>query len=977
VAQRISSPLALRRFALVALAALLLAIPAYQSVSLVVDWLWFREVGFTRVMTVELQARGELLLAVAAATALFVAVNLAIARVVQVRGVTSAAAFPPPIGALLDRRFAFLAAGFSLLVGFVMGLIAQGQWRTWLLFAHGKPFGLTDPQFGRDIAFYVFRYPFWRVVIGLAFAVVVVTALAVVFLSYLADGIPSQPSLRGRVSPATIAHLSGLLGLFVMLKAASYYLDRFELLFSFNDVTKTYGASATDIEFLLPAKNILLWIAALSAVVFLLNVGLRRVVPPLMVVVLLGISAVVIGGAVPQVAKQVLIKPNAITREATSITRNIAATRAAFGLTSSATRTDPVTPAGAVDQLHLDTGTLPYTQLLDPSVLPSTFTQLQQVRNFYGFKPVLDVDRYQVGGAARAYVAAVRELDSTRLTGNQTNWINRHTVLTHGYGFVAAPATQVDGRGYPIFVSGSFGAGETEESRAFAAAVPVKQPRIYYGELIRDYAVVGKRSGASDTEFDRPSRSDQEAAQTRTTYSGEGGVPVNTAARRLLFALYFGEKNFLLSKVVHENSRVMFVRNPRVRVEKVAPFLRVDGDPYPAVVNGRILWILDAYTTSNYYPYSQRVALGDAAADAQTGTGSSAQPNDHINYIRNSVKATVDAYDGTVTLYNVDSADPVLAAWNEAFGGLVRPYSEVPPELAAHFRYPADLFKVQRTLLGNYHVANPQEFFNGQDFWKAARVEGQDGAQPPYYHLAQLPGQERATYQVMSPLTANRRESIAALASGFLDPQSRPHLWVWGLPGDSPLPGPNQVQQNMRNDATVRSQLKLLNDMDSRIVYGNLLTLPVGGSLLYVEPIYVQGVAQNAYPALERVLVSYGDKVAYEPTLAQALNSVMAMHAPTSGGATSGQPGATPAPPGQPGAHPGVGPSPHPETGAPASPGSADTAVRAAVAEISKALEALKAAQQRGDFAAIGQAQADLARATSAFHAATAGGGES
>ena len=479
------------------------------------------------------------------------------------------------------------------------------------------------------------------------------------------------------------------------------------------------------------------------------------------------------------------------------------------------------------------------------------------------------------------------------------------------------------------------------------------QPRIYYGELDHDYAVVGKTRGSSDREFDRPAAvGGDNGEQINTTYNGKGGVSVGSTARQLLYALYFREKNFLLSGALNEDSKVIYIRDPRARVEKAAPFLTVDGDPYPAVVNGRVTWIVDGYTTSNFYPYAQRQTLGDVAEDSLTGTGTAAQPKDDINYIRNSVKATVDAYDGTVTLYAFDDKDPVLKAWNAAFDGIVKPKSDIPPELAAHFRYPEDLFKVQRMLLASYHVSNPQEFFNGQDFWKVPDDPTKQGnlPQPPYYIVAQLPGQETPTFQLTSAVTANKRENLAAFISASYGPDGKPALEVLELPGDSPIQGPNQVQPKMRNDPAVRTELSLLSSSDSQVVYGNLLTLPVGGGLLYVEPVYVKGTGSNAYPLLERVLVSFGEKVAYESTLPQALDALFGA------GSTESSSNSPPT---------GSQPTPSPSTSQPPSSSAGETA--AAVAAIQKAITQLREAQKSGDFAAIGQAQENLARAIQRF----------
>jgi uncharacterized membrane protein (UPF0182 family) len=943
-----------RRVLITVVTLLLLVIVLSSTVNLYADWLWYGEVGFTDVMSTTLRTRLVLFVLVGGAVAVFVAANLLIAFRLRpaYRPMSLEQQNLERYRLTITPRFTLLVSVFAAFVWLITGLAAQGRWRTWLLFSNSTPFGKEDPQFGLDLSFYVFEYPFWRYVLGVAFTAVVLSIVASLFVHYLYGGVRLQGS-GGRMSAAVIGHLSVLLGLFVALKSVAYYLDRYGLLFAFGDVSKVNGASAVDIEWLLPAKNILLWIAALCALVFFVNVGIRRVLLPGMALVLLLVSAVVLGGAVPAISEQVSIKPNAREREAEYIGRNIAATREAYGLADITRQAYAAETTSTKEEIRGDTGTIPNARLLDPSVLSDSFTQLQQVRNFYGFNEQLDVDRYTVDGKSQDYVVGVRELKSTELTGNQTNWLNRHTSFTHGNGFVAAPANQVDADGDPIFVSGILGEeGGGPQAQEFAQAVPIKEPRIYYGELIRDYSVVGKAPGGKDKEFDRPAGGAEEndGEQISTTYSGKGGVKVGSAFRQLVYATYFRESNFVLSDAVNENSKVLYVRDPRARVEKVAPFLTVDGDPYPIVVDGRVVWVIDGYTTSNSYPYGQRELLGDVAQDSLTGQGTARLAQDEINYIRNSVKATVDAYDGTVTLYEWDESDPVLKTWNKAYGGdIIRPKSEIKPQLAAHFRYPEDLFKVQRTVLSRYHVSDPGEFFGGQDFWKVPDdpTKANSAPQPPYYVVGQFPGQEEPRFQLITAVTANRRENLQALITASYDDDGKPGIQVLELPGNSPILGPNQVQPKMQNDQISRESLTLLNSEQSRVVFGNLLTLPVGGGLLYVEPVYIRGTGTNAYPQLTKVLVAFGDEVGYADTLPQALDALF--------GAGSAPP-ATPTKPSTP--------------TAPAPPNNQDPSTASAVAAIKTALESLRTAQQKGDFAGIGKAQEDLANAIKQFETA-------
>jgi uncharacterized membrane protein (UPF0182 family) len=942
---------------------LVLSLVGSSLLSLLADWYWFGEVGFRGVFSTVLWTRVGLFFAVGLVIGLFVALNLVLAFRLRpaYRPMSLEQQNLDRYRMVFTPRIRLFVIVISSLSGLIAGLSAQGQWRMWLAYANATPFGTKDPQFGKDVSFYMFEYPFYRYVIGVAFAAVVLAGIGALFLHWLYGGVRLQGTGE-RITDRARAHLWSLLALFLILKAVAYFFDRYGLVFSTSDITKLNGASYSDVHYLLPAKNILLFIAGFSAVMFLIAIARRSLLLPGVALALLGLSAVLIGGVFPFAAEQIYVKPNANVREAQYIERNIKATRASYGIDSISRKPYAARTTATAAELRADKGTLPNARLLDPNIVSDTFNANQQVRAFYGFNDKLDIDRYTVDGKTQDYVVGVRELDVKQLSDNQTNWINQHLVYTHGYGFVAAPANVVTG-GVPCFISGFISeeaSAQSPEPGCPKTTIPVDQPRIYYGELFDEsYAVVGKRSGESDRELDRPldenADSDQ---QLNTTYSGKGGVRLDSFGRKLVYALHFRERNFLLSGALNDNSKVIYVRDPRARVEKAAPFLTVDGDPYPAVVGGRVVWLVDAYTTSNAYPYAQREVLGDLAADSTTGTGSSAQPKDSVNYIRNSVKATVDAYDGTVKLYEWDTTDPVLKTWNKAFGGILQPRSSIPAELAQHFRYPEDLFKVQRRILASYHVTDAQGFFGGQDFWKAPDDPNPDepaGAQPPFYLLAQFPGQENSTFQLTSPLTFNKRPNLAAMFSASYNSDGSPSLDVLELPGDTQIFGPGRVQASFASDQDVAGRINILKN-GSKVRYGNLLTLPVGGGLLYVEPVYVESVGGTSFPKLQSVLVLFGNEVAFETSLDKALTSLFG----DGSGDGSGSGGGSGAGSGEP---PGSGPS---ATPAP-TPSETGDATAASVASIQKALEDLKAAQQKGDFAAIGKAQADLEAAVKRF----------
>jgi uncharacterized protein len=948
-----------------------------------VDYLWFAETGFTKVFWTEVQTR----------TLLFAVAGLATGGLTAL-AVYLAYRFRPTFRPMsleqqnleryrqsLEPRRKVVLTVVAVVLGLFAGFTAQGSWQTWLIFRNRTGFGRVDPQFGKDVSFFVFDYPFYRLALGFAFAIVLLSLIGSVLTHYVFGGLRLQTPGQ-KLTGAARVQLSVLLGLFVALKAVAYWLDRYGTVYSGRGNVFT-GASYTDVNALLPAKNILVFVAAICAIAFFANIFFRNTLLPASALVLLLLSSLVIGVAYPAIVQQFVVRPSADQKESAYIERAIASTRDAYGLsgvqyvpygTNTGSGTDTSgTPTPA--DLASDAETIKNARLLDPNVLQATFLARQQIRNVYGFPEKLDIDRYTIDGTTQDYVVAARELDSSALSGNQANWINQHTVYTHGNGFVAAPANQVvsgEAGGEPNFTTGDL---------PTRGNITVNQSRIYYGELLNvngadEYSVVGGPEGSPPREFDQPESGS--AGQSNNTYGGKGGVSVGSFFRQLTFAIYYRERNFLLSGAVNDNSKVLYVRDPRQRVEKAAPYLQVDGDPYPAVVGGRIIWIVDGYTTSADYPYSSLQSLGEATTDSLTGTGTAALPNDQVNYVRNSVKATVDASDGTVTLYAVDSAnpDPVLRTYEKAFPGTIQPESKITPELRSHFRYPEDLFKLQRDVLTQYHVNNPKDFYNANDFWQVPSdpTENTRDPQPPYYVLSQRVNEGNSTFQLTSALNALNRENLSAYMAVSSDPDTYGQIQVLQLPGNTQFRGPTQVFQSFNTNSEVRPDLTLFDSSSSQAVFGNLLTLPIGtNGLLYVEPLYVAGTGQNSFPLLQKVLVNYGDRVGYANTFADALNQVFG---PGAGNAaadsgTRGTPAPTPTPTPTPTTAPPSGsaaPSPPPADGG----GGVDAAARdQAVGQINAALTALANAQKAGDFAAIGQAQSDLQKAVQAYLAAT------
>ncbi len=855
-----------------------LAIIWFQFVSIYIDYLWYGEVGHTQVFATQAVSRIVLFLIAAIGAGGLVFLSLVLAYRSRPVFVPTAAEVDPlaPYRTVITSRPKLFSIGISGLIGVICGLSAQSDWTTVQLFINGKDFGTADPQFGHDVGFYVFRLPFLQMILGWLFVITAICFIAVLVTQYLFGGVRLSGPGRRITSQATV-QLSVLIGVFVLIKAVQYWFDRYDLLFSNRSGIFT-GANYTDVNAVLPAKIILMCIAAICAVGFFVGAFLRSVKLPGIALALLVLSSVLIGGVWPLILQKVVVNPNGNSKEPPYIARNIAATRDAYGIGG-----DDVTykdfaasVTGDPSEVLNDKDTVPNARLLDPNVLSPTFTQQQQLKNWYGFPDQLSVDRYTIDGKTQDYVVAVRELNANGLAGQQTDWIQRHMVYTHGDGFVAAPANTVV-NGYPDY---------TVSDVSQKGKIKVDQPRVYYGQLTTDYAIVGTDQGT-------PAR-ERETNDDYYTYQGKGGVSLGNLFQRLVFATNYGEMNFLFSSGINDNSKILYYRDPRTRVSMAAPFLTTDTKPYPAVVDGRIVWIVDAYTTAENYPYAQAIALGDATNNSLSSR-SGTQQNRQISYIRNSVKATVDAYDGTVTLYQVDDKDPVLTAWEGVFPGLIRPSSEISDDLRAHFRYPEDLFEVQRNLLVKYNVDNSVDFFNNAGFWKIPGDPTSDPSlpQPPYYLQVRLPGMESSQFELTSVLTGYAREFMSAYLSAASDPEDYGKLTVLRLPTNTQTPGPAQVQTLFRTTQEVSSLVTLAqNQGGTRVIFGNLLTLPVNEGLLYVEPFYIQGQSTaSPYPQLSRVLVWYAGQVGVGTSLEAALKNAVPAALPEGGG--TGTPGSS------------------------------------------------------------------------------------
>ena len=862
---------------LLTLAALLFLGSIFTSVW--TDRLWFKSVGYSGVFNTILFTRVGLFLVLGLLFAAIVVLNMYLAwrtrpGNVPMRRDDPAYRYREALTPILRPVLLALA----LVLAAFAGSVAAGHWETFQMWRHGTSFGKNDAHFGKDIGFYVFDYPWLRFITSFGFAMVVVAVLATVFVHYVFGGI--RMAGRGpKLTRSAQVHLAVLVGIGVLTRAVSYWLDRFGLAIGSSSLFD--GIGYTDAHARIPSKNILIGVAIVCALLFFAAVVTRSWILPGIGLGLLALTSILIGGIWPAAMQGFQVKPSEPDKEGPYIARNIAATRDAYDVADTKSQSYSAKTELTPSELTRSAESRVSSRLLDPSLVSEAFQQLQQVRGYYTVQSTLDVDRYRIGDNEQPQdiIIAARELDLDGLQESQRNWANDHTVYTHGYGVIAARGNQRGPQGEPVWVEKDIpGVGDLDITTP---------PRIYFGENSPNYSIVGRPKGAEPIEVDIPrggsSTSDakgDDAANARTnTYDGKGGVPVGSLFHKLLYAAKFQEPNIVLSNRVNANSKILYDRNPRDRVKKVAPWLTVDGDAYPAIVDGRVVWIVDGYTTSNSYPYSEHRSLGRSTADTLTRDRSQAAlPTDEINYIRNSVKAVVDAYDGSVDLYQWDTKDPVLKTWMKVFPDTVKPKSAITSDLLEHMRYPVDLFKVQRDVLTRYHVTDAQTFYEDGERWRIPTDPklGRNSTvlQPPYYLSMSRPGEDKPAFSLTSVFLPNSRQNLASFVSVNSEASSDDYgtMQILELPSNTQVPGPSQMANDFQTDKGVtQALLQFEQSKEAEIKRGNLLTLPVGNALLYVQPVYIQRTAEGSYPVLQFVAVSFGDSVGFGQTLDEAL----------------------------------------------------------------------------------------------------------
>lgn len=906
------------------------------------DWLWFRTLGMTQVYTTRLASALTLFLTFFVVATLILAGNawLAIRLRPRVRTPSASAMVARSRDLVEERTWAAILVP-SVVVGLLCGLAAAGQTTTYLAWRHSTSFGIREPWTGADVSFFVFDLPWYRFVLSMLISVVVIAALMSAMLHFVLGalramapriltpgGMVQRPQVTP-LSPAAQTHLSILCAIGLVLWALSQLLGRYS--YAVDPAEQFTGVSYTDDNARMSAKLVMVAVTLLCAVLFAINAKVRRWSLAGLSIIVMLVTSLVLSGIYPALLQQIWVRPSEQDKERPYIAAHLEATRHAYQLdTVDLTEGYTARTSVSAGQLKADASALPAIRLMDPAMVSPTFEHLQQVRGYYSFPTVLDVDRYALNGSQTDTVLAAREVDVDKIADK--SWNNLHTVYTHGYGLVAAYGSQQQPNGEPVWAAGGI---------PVTGPLPQHEPRIYFGELASQYVVVGAAPGASPVEFDQPTGNQGDA--TKNTYSGRGGVPIGSALSRLAHATRFGEANLLLSNRVNENSRILYDRQPLQRVSRVAPFLTWDKDTYPAVVNGRVVWIVDGYTTTANYPNSQRTDLRTATSDAVSDQ-MRVQQDRPVNYVRNSVMGVVDAYDGTVTLYAWDEDDPILRTWMDVYPDVFNPRSAIGAELLRHLRYPQDLFKVQRQLMTRYHTTNPLTWIQGSDVWQVPDdpVKGGGKKEPPYYLSIKWPGDERPVFSQTATFVPSGRENLRAFMAVNADASSEGYgtIRVLQMEDAHQIAGPGQTMNAITSDPVVAEKLRpFLNQGSASAEYGNLMTLPLGGGLLYVLPIYTERkVGSAGYPALQFIAVRFGEHVGIGRTLQEALDSVFGGDA----GARTGD---------------------DPTTPPPQQPPSSDTNARvtALLGEADAAFAAAEAALKQGDLATY-QKQVGIAR---------------
>ena len=894
---------------------------------LYIDYLWFQSVGYTHIFQITLGARLALFAGGAAGVFVFLAGNLLLARSLAPRPALTVEGTDL---SLAGRMMTLLIIGASLLLAFIFGASLSNEWQRIFTALDATPFGQTDPVFGEEVSFYIFALPMQQLLQKWALGVVIATLIGVLILYALAL------TFGGRLAPRrTIkAHVSLLGAVVLALLAVQYWLSRYDLLLDPSGVV--FGPGYTDVAVKLQVRTLLALVTAVTSALLVLNISLRGVLLPAVGVATMA-GVLVLGGGYAELVQRLQVKPNELSRERPYIENNIKFTRTAFGLDRIEEVAHPGNTEPSLQELIDNPETIRNIRLWDHAPLKDTYEQIQAIRRYYSFNDV-DIDRYTIDNQYRQVMLSARELDPDKLSlaGEALTWVNEHLKFTHGYGVALSPVNEIADNRLPNLFVRDLPPVVTKNN---ASVLNIERPEIYFGEKSTQWVI----ANTQEPEIDFAS-----GAETKfTSYQGKGGVLLDSVWMRALFAWHFGDPNILLTDV-KPDSRILFNRQIQERVRHIVPFLRLDRDPYLVISNGRLVYVQDAYTTSSRFPYSQLYPM----VDQQRGRTS-------INYIRNSVKAVVDAYDGTVDFYISDPSDPLIQTYAKLFPNTFKAMDQMPAGLRQHLRYPEDLFNLQSNVYENYHMQDPQIFYNKEDAYSRPQEIYLDKPQlmEPYYVIMRLPGQSQPEFMLILPFTPAGKNNANAWLAGRADGDHYGKLLAFKFPNDKLIFGPRQIESRIDQDGTIADQFGKWKNSGSTVIRGNLLFVPVGDSYIYVEPIYLQS-QQSRLPELTRVVVAAGERIEMETSLEESLNKVFRTQVfrqrdgvVTTPAPAPGAPAATP--PSQP--PPGTPSTTVPPAGTPAS--SPLTALaRQAQEQFTRAQDRLRT----GDWAGYGEAQKQL-----------------
>ncbi len=810
------------------------------------DWLWLVSLDYQQTFLKILLTGAGLKITGTVIFFLFLLINLFLTRryvlkTIRLGPVDAQTIEQNPWQQLINpRTLSIIFILTSILAALVFSSAMNDKWLLLQQYLNPVSFGKTDPLFGRDIGFFVFSLPFQLFVYRIAFGTVLFTTVLVGLIYFGIDPLKGRTFWRSREALRHLAFLSAAL---FALKGCGYYLNQFLLLFS--ERGAVFGPGYADIHASLLAIRVLFVLALVAGLAGLYG-GLRSSLRPSIISLgaLIAVSFA-LGVLYPGLVQKLVVEPNELERERPYIEHSITYTRAAYNLDRVERRQFPAGKTLRAEDIDQNPESINNIRLWDWQPLKTTYSQIQEMRPYYQFHDI-DIDRYMIDGQYRQVMLSARELNQEALPAQAKTWVNSHLKFTHGYGVAMSPVNEVTEEGLPKFFLKDIPPQMSTDLR-------IDRPEIYFGEIKAPYVVVNTKEG----EFDYP-KGDQ---NVYAKYQGTGGVSLGSFFRRIAFALSFGDYRLVISPEVTPDSNMLYYRDIQQRVRKIAPFLGYDHDPYLVVADGRVFYMWDAYTTSRWYPY--------------------AEPYGNFNYIRNSVKVVIDAYNGTVTFFTADPDDPVIQSFSRIFPGMFKPMAEMPAELAAHIRYPEDLFKVQAHMYAVYHMQDPQVFYNKEDKWVLpTEMFGDEEIQfEPYYLITRLPGEDRAEFMIITAFNPQNKKNMIAWLGARCDPESYGRLLVYEFPKQELVYGPMQVEARINQDAQISSQLTLWDRAGSRVIRGNLLIIPIKDALLYVEPLYLQA-EQSKLPELRRVIVVHGDRIVMEPTLDMALERIFTGRSP-------------------------------------------------------------------------------------------------